>query len=254
MSSLSLAFSLALTFVTASLFASVGVLIARRRVSESARSANAAFAVWWGGAAATLALQGVHTLLGLFGLRSIGLHLAVNYAQLATLTLSVWGLLYYLVYVHTGDRRLAFPLAVNEVVVFLFGLYYYGALAPWVVEDSAWEIRVVGMGNPPAAVSIGFGFMLAGPIVIAAILYAALFRRVTDAPNRYRMILTTMAFTGRFGTILVGFAFGLEAKPWFTLMYEVPSLIAALLVLAAYHPPASARKKWGARGALDASE
>lgn len=233
----------ALTLGAGVLFATVGALTLRREARGEARGAIRGFAAWWLGAAIVLSLSGVGTLLGLAGVLDPAVHTALLHLRAVPISIGAFGLLYYLLYLYTGTTRWRLPLAAFYAVQFAFTIYYFQSLAPLRVEPTAWEIRIASTGTPDAAVSVAFGVLLAAPVLAAAAAYASLLRYLTDRTHRFRVGVVSLAFFQWFGAILVGFLAGWTTREWFFLVYTVPGLLAAVLVLVAYRPPRLVRDR-----------
>lgn len=232
-----------LELAAAGLFARVAQVTLRRPASPAGRGALLAFAAWWFGASAILAIGGIATLIGLVGFFDPTFHFALLLLRALPISGGVLGLVYYLVYLYTGSRRALMPLVALYAAHFAFTLYYLLSLAPIHVETTAWEIRAAGTSPPGAALDIVFGMALALPILGATAAYATLLTRVDDRTQRYRVATVSIAIAQWFLFVLFGFVGGFTTRDWFFLIYTGPGLVAAALVLAAYEPPAFLRER-----------
>lgn len=238
-----LAFSALLSLASTALLAYAGALVLRRPASSDARLAHRMFATWWFSVAAVMLLAGAPTLLFLLGVTSVPLHVAITYALAVPLTVALWALLYYLVYIYTGRRSAIWPLGGAYLVFFAFTLYYFSTFGQRRLETTGWTVLVVGDAVPPAWVSLTFATLLAVPILLVAIGYASLFFRTPHGPHRYRIALVSGAFLLWFGAVLLGFLLGWDREDWFPLVYQTPGVAAALMVVAAFRPPRWVRER-----------
>jgi hypothetical protein len=68
---------------------------------------------------------------------------------------------------------------------------------------------------------------------------------VGGRPQRYRVGLIAIALGQWFLLLLVAFALGLQQRDGFSMAYQVPGLVSALCVVAAFRPPAWVRARLG---------
>lgn len=244
MSTATLVTGVVVTLATAAVLAYVGRLTLHRRVSPRASEARTAFAAWWWAAAAVLAVGALHTLAGLAGVRAVDLHVLLLHVRAVPLAVAVWGLLFYLLYVYTGRAWLRWPVAAYAIAFYVYFLVYIELAGPWRVEVTPWEVRVLAIEPAAPAATLALGLLLGAPLTLASVLYGSLYFRLEERTQRFRVALVSLAFAALFATILVGFALRLETRTWFPLLYQVPSLVAALVVLFAHRPPAWARERW----------
>ncbi len=244
MSTTTLVFGMLVTLGTASLLAYAGDYTRRRSVSPDARVPMAAFATWWYGASFAVLVGALHTAGGLLGLMSEPFQIGLGYARLVPIAVALWGLLYYITYLLTGDKRTLIPITAVQIGFLLYGFFTYSRLGPWYVEVTHWEVRPIGSGDAPVELLI-FGILLAAPIILSAGAYGMLLVKMKEPTQRYRIGLIATAFGGWFGIIFIGFALGLTTSPLFGLFYQVPGLVASILVIYAYRPPAWVTARWG---------
>jgi hypothetical protein len=229
-----LALGVLLTLITAGMLAYAGVLVRRRPATGDARLALDLYATWWFAAALVIVLAASHTMLGLVGVTDGALHTALTYLVDIPLAVALWALLYYLVYIFTGKRAALGPLSVAYAFFLAFLFVYAASAGPRHLETTAWSMRSVGETTPPAWMSAAFGVLLAAPVLFIVVAYGALLRRVKPSPQRRRLALTAIAFGVWFTPVLAGFLLGWQSQEWFPLVYEVPGVLAALLVVTAH--------------------
>lgn len=229
---------------TGATLAFVGRVTLRRAPQGEARPAALMFSAWWLAAGVAIVVQSSHAALGAVGVLDATLHATLLYANAAPLAVGLCGLLCYLVYVHTGSRRAFGPIVAAYALFFGFTVFVYARLGPWSVVAGEWDVRLVPANDEPA-LTLVFGTLFALPALVAAVGYAALLVRVREPEQRYRVGLVSGAFVLLFGALLLGFALRWHEASWYALSYQLPGLAAALLVLAAFRPPAWVGRRWG---------
>ena len=223
-----------LPVATTALLSYVGLLVLRRRTSGDERLAMQMFAAWWFCAGAVILLAALPTIVSVVATPTLGLIVALNYLLAVPLAVGLCGLLYYLVYIYTGERRAIVPLAVAYAAFFAFEIWYFAQFGGRHVETTPWQVRTVADVQPPVALRAIFGATVALPVLLAALGYGALFRRAPAREQRSRIALVTGAFVLWFAPLLVAYALGLDQVDWFPLVYQVPGLAAAALIVTAF--------------------
>ena len=171
--------------------------------------------------------------------------------QILMIMLVLFALMYYLVYVYTGTNRWLVPLAILYFVAWtlLVGLIEWVPAAERLADDG-WQVTTEPEVGISQWLGLIFVFALVGPQVVTAIAYARLYKKATDNTQRYRIALVSGTIILWFGSSLVGTSFGAEGDAW-RLATRLLGVIAALLILAAYNPPAGIKAKWGLRSITD---
>lgn len=242
--------TLVLAGVVAILAAAVYAYVASRlpRAAEDARSRRALsmFALWWYALSVNIALVGVTYLLGAFDLLTLEMQVVDAHLQRALLCVSMVGLMHYLTYLLSG-RDLLVPIAV------FYGAYY--VLITWALIAQRpdglfvgeWRTDLTYAGAEiPALRLVGLGAILLPPVA-ASLAYFRLFFRVEDPLRRWRIALVSGAIVLWWAiAVLAGQRAALSDTP-LQVLNRLLSLVAAFGVLAAYAPPAWARRRWAAR-------
>src|SRR6185503_10201250 len=135
-----LLFSAFFAMVAAGIYGYVGWRLSRRVISSAeARLAWGSFTVWWYGLATITLIGGFLSLFGAVGLTSLPLFVTATYINILVICLALWGLLYYLIYLFTGNRRLLVPLAVFYMIYYVLLVYYITASIPGDVNVGRWS-------------------------------------------------------------------------------------------------------------------
>ena len=114
-----------LSIVSAFIYYYVGRVLSRRRsASTDARLAWVLFVVWWYALAVTTLSGAILSLLGALGIAALPLFITFTLINLLATCVALHGLVFYLLYLFTGNRRLLGPLTV-------FYIAYYILLVSW---------------------------------------------------------------------------------------------------------------------------
>jgi len=247
MSEATLLFDAAFAVATSVLYAYVGRLVLSRETPDrESRVAIRMFAVWWFGLAGTTIIGASRSVLAALGVVSLDLHLAISYVSLLPLVALLWGLVYYLVYIYTGNARWFVPITVLHVgiLVFFIGLTTYLEPTGVVVKD--WSVGFSyarEIGGVLIAITL---FTILGPALLAAIGYSTLYFRTEDPTARYRIACVSGGFILWFGTSFVA-AVVPPLGQWgaWPIVARVIGLVSTLIILAAYKPPRIVEERLG---------
>lgn len=213
----------------------VARLVSRRRASspEAARALRS-FSIWWYGLAATTAVGALRELLAALGVIERTPHATLTYAIIPILVVALWGLVDYLVYVHTGSARWRHAILVSHLVIgaCLFGLVVY--LHPLGATVADWEAPVVyekSLSGPLLGIAL---VLLLGPVLFASLGYFSLAFRTRDAFARRRILTVSGAFLAWFGSAALASALRLDERAWWPLAADAIAVAATLVVLLAF--------------------
>ena len=142
--------------------------------------------------------------------------------------LGFFGLVYYLTYLYTGDRRLLVPLAAFYSVVYVLVLYGYVAADPVGQVVQPWRSGLV-YANPGTFFDTLSVIALFAPPLVAAIAYARLYPKTPDPVKRRRILTISAAFATFFGGLLFGWLGG-SVWYWWPLVEKALALGAILAV------------------------
>lgn len=219
-------------------YLAVAWLLRARRIAPDLRFAATLFAWWWVGAGANKLLAGVVGFGAVAGVVGLDLYIAVLYLNLVVLALSLWCLLAYFSFLFAGTTRWFGTLAVVEAGFFLLLTYNLIASQPTAIGFGAWRtFHVPSVPSPPVR-QLAVLFLLVVPQVVAALAHLALFRRVTEPVQRWRVAFVSFAILAWTASV---FLLTLPAFATSASMQVASRLIGALGALAglwAYRPPA----------------
>ncbi|MEA3189977.1 MAG: hypothetical protein QOD77_559 [Thermoplasmata archaeon] len=238
--------------LTGLLYAYVGWRLQARRVSEDAKVAHGMFVLWWYALAATSALTVATNVLHMTGRLEIWLYQAITQVALLVLLSGLLGLLYYLIYLYTGNKRYLASLVVLYIVMYgwvVALLYQIGP--PTQLADNGWTITRLPKVDYNPAVALAFVVLLIGPQVAAALAYAGLYRKAQDNTQRYRIAMVAGSIVVWFGASLVASALqastGAASSEAWQYVSRMLTVLGGLAILMAYRPPRAWQKRWGLR-------
>lgn len=226
--------------VAAAAFAVVARDVSRRVPAGAAASAGRGFVLWWGCLAAYLVLQGAFQAAAASGAADAGLYRLSRLLAVPLLCVAAGGLSHYLLYLLTGRGflRSVAVLYAATAVLFLVATFWRGP-AGLVVSD--WLVEL-DYDRPGVRIIYRAVLVLVGlPPILGSLALLRLSRTLDDAPQRYRSF---MVGAGTFLWVGSGLAGRLAGDDLLAFLTLVPmGLLAALLVVLAYHPPPSVRRR-----------
>lgn len=236
----------ALILLTGVLFGYVGLRLRRRRVEGDAALAWSLFVQWWLGLSALTLLGGGQRILSRAGFHDPAVHLTISYVSFLLLVYALWALLYYLVYLFTGDRRILFPISVFYIAYYIL-ILYLAASGGYHYDASTGEMAYAE--QPPPALLVAAVLLLVVPQLMGAMAYFRLFFKTREPTQRYRIGLVAGSILAWFGTTILGYIpagdVTLSGLPAWPVVTRLVGLVAALVILAAYLPPRWLRERYG---------
>jgi hypothetical protein len=241
-----LLFSALLAVTAAGIYSYVGWRLSKRVISSSeARTAWQSFTIWWYGLAATTLISGLLNLFGAVGLTSLPLFIIATYLNILVTCIALLGLLYYLIYLFTGNRRSLLPLVIFYMIYFVLLVYYITASAPGSVNVSRWNTTLTYRA-PITGPFIGLLIvLLLLPQIIGGLAYFSLYFRVSEVTQKYRVLLVSWSIIVWFLSPVIALAGGLTQQDWWQLASRFIGLAAALTILIAYLPPRWLKQRYG---------
>lgn len=218
----------------------VGYRLYQRPVSPGSRLASVQFSIWWGGWGVSSALTAFQTLFYVGHALNFPLALTFEMLDILIVTVFLWGLVGFLVYVYSGKYYLGWVSAYFGSF-YVITLYYILSEMPYAVTSMGGipNLAFASTGNLGLGIYAVLGII--GPEISGAILYLTLLRRTKDPTRRFRIALI-----------------GSSILLWFGLLLLVPSstatdvlirsgleFIPPLMALLAYFPPSALRARWG---------
>jgi len=250
-----LLFSAVFALVSAGLYGYLGWRLGKRVISSSeGRLAWWSFTVWWYGLAVTTLIGGFQNLFSAFGLTSLSLFVTAAYINVLAACIALWGLVYYLIYLFTGNKRWLPPLAISYIVYYVLLVYYTTASIPDSVKVGRWDTTLIYRAPLTGPFFVILAVLLLLPQMIGSIAYFTLYFRVTDVTQKYRILLVSGSIIVWFLSSYVALAAGLAQQDWWQLASRLIGLAAPLTILMAYLPPHWLKQRYGIISLPDESQ
>ena len=250
-----LLFSAFFALIAAGIYGYVGWRLSKRVISSSeARLAWGSFTIWWYGLAVTTLIGGFQNLFGLVGLTNLSLFVTAAYINILPACIALWGLLYYLIYLFTGNRRLLPPLAISYIIYYVLLVYYTTASIPDRVEVGRWSTTLINRTPLRGPFFVILAVLLFLPQIIGSIAYLTLYFRVTDVTQKYRILLVSGSIIVWFLSPYAALAGGLSQQDWWQFVSRLIGVAAAATILMAYLPPRWLKQRYGIISLSDESQ
>ncbi|HSL29053.1 MAG TPA: hypothetical protein VK900_07635 [Anaerolineales bacterium] len=241
-----LLFGAAMAILSAAIYFYVGRVLSRRRVaSPDARLAWTLFVVWWYALACSTLSGALISLLGAFNLAGVALFVTFNHVNLLALCVALFGLMYYLLYLFTGSRRLLWPLAIFYILYYMSLIYFVQARVPIGVTVGRWNAGLEFQREPTGPLFLVLLLLLIFPQVIGSLAYFTLYFRVRTVTQKYRILLVSWSIIIWFSSAFLASIAGLSSQDWWQVTSRLIGLAAALAILLAYDPVPWIRRRLG---------
>ena len=225
-------------------YAYVAWTLGRRTTLDPGRRALGYFAVWWGALAANLTGVALTYFLGAFDALTLEAQLTASHLQRLLLAVSMTGLVAYLLFVLTG-RDHSRPLVAVYAAYYALSLYSMMRAEPVDVFVGNWRTDLVyARPGLPWLNLVNLAVIVLPPFGLG-IAFAVASRRAPDASKRYRMRVVAFAIVFWWVVAVLAGQRALLDVDAVQAGHRFLSLLAALLVLAAYRPPAWVRRRLG---------
>ena len=234
------------TLISAGIYGYVGWRLNQRMVSSSeTRLAWQSFTLWWYGLAVTTLIGGFQNLLGAIGLTNLSLFVATTYVNILIICVALWGLLYYLIYLFTGNSRSLVPLAVFYLIYYVLLVYYITASIPNSIDVGRWNTTLAYRAPLTGPFFVVVVLLLLVPQIFGGLAYFTLYFRVPGVTQKYRVLFVSWSIIVWFLSPVLALAGGLAQQDWWQLASRFIGLAAALTILMAYLPPRWVKQRYG---------
>lgn len=241
-----LLFGAALTILSASIYYYVGRVLSRRRVaSPDARLAWTLFVVWWYALASSTLIGALLSLLGAFNITELPLFITLTQVNLLAVCIALYGLMYYLLYLFTGSRRLLVPLTLFYIGYYILVIYYVQSRLPVGVTVGRWNATLQYELPASGPLFLIVLLLLIFPQVIGSLAYFTLYFRVKTPTQKYRILLVSWSIIVWFMSSFLASISGLSQQDWWQITSRLIALSASLTILLAYDPLPWIRRRLG---------
>ncbi len=241
-----LLFGATLSVLCAGIYFYVGrVLSHRRQSSPETGLAWLMFVVWWYALAAATLSGGILSLLGAFQIVSLSLFTTVTLMNLLTICIALYGLMFYLLYLYTGNRGLIAPLGVFYFLYYGLTIYFILASEPIGVQVTRWTASLENQNIIRGPLYLIALSLLVFPQIIGSLAYFMLYFRVSAPTQRYRILLVSWSIIIWFTSSFLASISGMSEMDWWQIASRLIGLGAALTILFAYQPPSWIKRRFG---------
>ncbi len=249
-----LLFGTIFSFASAGIYFYVGRTLNRRRViSPDARLAWTLFVVWWYALAGTTFASGVLNLFGALGLTSLPLFMTFTQVSLLAICVALYGLMYYLVYLFTGNNKILSPLTIIYMAYYILLMYYVNLSTPVSVEIGRWSVTLKYQQQPTGPFVIVLLLLLVFPQIVGAVAYFSLYFRVKEVTQKYRVALVSASIVVWFSSSILASLSGLTQYDWWQIVSRLIGLGATLTILMAYRPANWIKQRLGVSSIVEES-
>ncbi len=233
-----LLFGASLSILSAGIYYYVGYVLSRRHSSSAdTRLAWRLFVVWWFALAASTFSGAVLSLLGAFGIAGLPLFITITLMNLLATCVALYGLMFYLLYLFTGNRKLIGPLSVFYIAYYALLVYYIQASEPIRVNVGRWNATLAYQHQIQGPLFLIAISLLVFPQIIGSLAYFTLYFRVQTSTQKYRILLVSWSIIIWFLSAFLASISGLAQYDWWQIASRLIGLSAALAITFAYQPP-----------------
>jgi hypothetical protein len=241
-----LLFGAALSALSAGIYYYVGRTLRQRRVAApDARLAWTLFVVWWYALASSTFVGAVLTLLGALSIAGLPLFITLTEINLLAICVALYGLMYYLIYLFTGNRRLLVPLTVFYILYCTMLIYYVQARVPIGVSVGRWSATLEYQNPNSGPLFLVALLLLVFPQILGSLAYFTLYFRVRTTTQKYRILLVSWSIIIWFLSAFLASIAGLGQQDWWQVTSRLIGLSAALTILLAYEPLPWIKRRFG---------
>jgi hypothetical protein len=217
----------------------------RQRISHVLRESRQPilfFALWWACLGLNILIGGAFYLGASLGYTDFTSQLVYAVIQRLLLSVSLIGLMFYLLYLLTG-RGWFTVLAPYYAAYFLFIVYTMYNGEPQGVEVGEWRTDLAyAQPNPPLVGLINFVLLVIPPVAASLAYFFRFIRKAGDRALRYRITLVSWPLAVWWIMAVIAGQREAMGNEEFQLVNRFFGLVVALVILAAYRPPLRLRR------------
>lgn len=234
-----------LSILSAAIYYYVGRVLGRRHLSST--ESNLAwylFITWWYALGTSTLSGAMLSLLGAFGVAGVALFTTFTLVNLLAICVALHGLMFYLLYLFTGNRKLLGPLTVFYVAYYILLIYYVLAGDPIGVSVNRWSATLEYQSPIRGPLFLIVLFLLVLPQIIGSLAYFTIYFRVKTVTQKYRILLVSWSIIVWFMSSLIASLSGLAQSDAWQVLSRFIALTASLTILFAYQPPSWIKRRF----------
>jgi hypothetical protein len=185
------------------------------------------------------------SLLGAFGITNLQLFVTITQVNFLAICVALYGLMYYLLYLFTGNRRLLTPLTVFYIAYYALLVYWSQSSLPIGVKLGRWSATLNYQQQFTGPLFVAVLLLLVIPQIIGSMAYFSLYFRVKGTTQKYRILLVSWSIIIWFLSAFLASVSGLAQQDWWQIISRVIGLGAALTILMAYQPLGWIKRRFG---------
>lgn len=209
----------------------------RQLKDEDAQRAWRYFVVWWTGLAFSTLISTLMNFLGFLNVMDLAIFVSLSHLNSFVISLSVAGLVYYLLYLFTGNSKLFNPTIALYALFYALTIYFVQSNNPIGVEVTPWNTTLIYEHGPEGPFFFVLLVFLIFPTLFGSLFYLSLFFRIRDRSQRFRILIVSLSIIIWFGSsFLVSAAGPAENNVW-PIISRLMGIAAATAIYFAYFPP-----------------
>jgi hypothetical protein len=150
---------------------------------------------------------------------------------------ALYGLMFYLLYLFTGNRKLIGPLSLFYIAYYAFLVYFVEASSPIGVNVGRWSATLAYQNQIRGPLFLIALSLLVFPQIIGSLAYFTLYFRLKTATQKYRIVLVSWSIIIWFLSAFLARISGLAQYDWWQILSRLIGLSASLTIMFAYQPP-----------------
>jgi hypothetical protein len=186
------------------------------------------------------------------GIAGLALFTTFTLVNLLAICVALYGLMYYLLFLFTGNRRLLGPLTVFYIAYYIFLVYYVLASVPVGVQVTRWNATLEYQNLITGPLCLIVLLLLVFPQIIGSLAYFTLYFRVQSPTQKYRVLLVSWSILIWFSSAFLASIVGLSQQDWWQVTSRLIGLGAALAILFAYLPPPWIKRRFNVSSIAEA--
>jgi hypothetical protein len=234
-----------LSILSAAIYFYVGRVLGQRHpTSSESNTAWYLFITWWYALGVSTLSGAVLSILGALGIVGVALFTTFTLVNLLAICVALHGLLFYLIYLFTGNKKWLGPLTAFYIVYYILLVYYILASDPVGVSVRRWSATLEYQNQIRGPLFLIALLLLVVPQIVGSLAYFTLYFRVKTITQKYRILLVSWSIIVWFMSSLIASLSGLSQFDAWQVLSRLIALTASLTILFAYQPPSWVKQRF----------